>query len=78
MLWRPAIFMPRICSRINLLVADVRIERLHKLDDVEARLEGFKDKEDFLSYWNKLNEKREFPWEANPWVYRIEYTRIKE
>jgi hypothetical protein len=51
---------------------------LYDLDDTEARLEGFKDREDFLSHWNKLNKKRGFPREANPWVYRIEFERIKD
>jgi hypothetical protein len=76
--WRPSVFLPREAARLFLNVKTVRIERLHELDDPEARLEGFKDREDFAAYWNKLNQKRGFPWAANPWVYRIEYTRIKK
>jgi hypothetical protein len=78
MLWRPSIFLPRVAARVFLNVKTVRIERLHELDDTEARLEGFKDREDFTAYWNTLNQKRGFPWAANPWVYRIEYDRVKD
>jgi hypothetical protein len=71
--WRPSIFMPHKAARLFLYVVSVRIERLHELDDTEAQREGFKDREDFIPYWNKLNEKRGFPWADNPWVYRVEY-----
>jgi hypothetical protein len=52
-----------------------RIERLHKLDNTEARKEGFKDRESFIKYWDKLNARRSCPWESNPWVYRIEFEK---
>jgi hypothetical protein len=76
-LWRPSIFLPRAAARLFLDVKTVSIERLHELDDCEARLEGFKNREDFIMYWNRLNKKRGFPWKNNPWVYRIEYERVK-
>lgn len=33
--------------------------------------------ESFMTLWNKLNAKRDFPWESNPWVWRIEF-KVKE
>jgi hypothetical protein len=74
-LWRPSIYLPRLAARLFLNVTDVRIERLHELDDTEARKEGFKDRESFIKYWNKLNARRSYPWESNPWVYRIEFEK---
>lgn len=76
-LWRPSILIPRAVSRISLDVTDCRIERLHELDDDEAQREGFKNRENFIKLWDSLNKKRSFPWEANPWVYRIEFKRAK-
>jgi hypothetical protein len=31
----------------------------------------------FYQLWDKLNKKRGFPWDKNPWVYVIEFMRIK-
>jgi hypothetical protein len=74
-LWRPSIYLPRIAARLFLKVTDVKIERLHELDDTEARKEGFKDREMFIKYWNKLNARRFYSWDINPWVYRIEFEK---
>lgn len=74
-LWRPSIYLPRLATRLFLNVTDVKIERLHELDDTEARKEGFKDRESFIKYWNKLNARRSYSWKSNPWVYHIEFEK---
>ena len=75
--WRSSIFMRRAASRILLDIMDVKIEPLHELDDTEARLEGCKDREEFIRVWDALNKKRGYPWAANPWVYRIQFKVLK-
>jgi hypothetical protein len=76
-LWRSACFMPRATARLFLDVVAIGIERLHELDDTEARREGFTNREKFIEYWNGLNKKRGFPWDSNPWVTRIEFKKVK-
>jgi len=77
-LWRSNMFLPRAASRILLNVIDVKIERLHELDDTEAVLEGCKNREEYIQVWDNINKKSGFPWKDNPWVYRISFVRIND
>jgi hypothetical protein len=71
-LWRPNILIPRAASRINLKIKDAKIERLHELDDNEARLEGVNDREEYIKLWDSINGKKA-AWAVNPWVYKVEF-----
>jgi hypothetical protein len=64
--------------KTDFLVKEATIERLHELDDTEARREGFNDREEFIKYWNIINTERGFSWDYNPWVYRIVFKRGKK
>jgi len=75
--WKPSIFMPRAASRISLKITDVKTEQLQEITEADARAEGFKSIADFKNLWDKLNEKRGYGWEKNPFVYAITFERIK-
>jgi len=91
--WISPIYMPRWASRIDLRITDISVERVQDIteEDVEAEgcllAEGYEElvrtfyqypyREVFQDLWNFLNAKRGFPWESNPWVWKIEFERVE-
>lgn len=80
--WRPSIFMPRWASRITLRVLDVRVERVQRITDREARAEGVGEWvcdtiEVFQDLWDSINAKRGYSWDSNPWVWVVEFEVVK-
>jgi hypothetical protein len=81
--WKSPIYMPRTYSRITLEITDIRVERLQDITAQEAIAEGMpipyvaRDEYEPISMyrelWEKLNSKRGYPWESNPWVWVIEF-----
>ena len=76
--WVPSIHMPRWASRITLEVESVRVERLQEISEADARAEGIWQPNWPLA-WKTLWESINGPgsWEANPWVWVIQFKRIK-
>ena len=83
--WRPSIHMPRHASRITLEIARVRVERLRDCNEVDAIAEGApwaacgapqegSHKAGFAQLWEQINGHGS--WEANPWVWVIEFRRL--
>lgn len=75
--WRPSIHMRREHSRITLEVERVWIEPLQDISEADAIAEGVADREAFRHLWNEINGERGFGWDVNPWVWVIEFKRIK-
>lgn len=85
-LWKPSIFMPKKYTRIWLEVThDPYPERLRDITVDDCVSEGVpkyitysnQGRIYFAEIWNKLNKKRGYPWESNPWVWVIEFRRTK-
>lgn len=82
--WRPSIHMPRWASRITLELTGVRVERLQDISHDDVLAEGI-DRcnsssrimalERFEKLWNGLNADRGCGWDANPWVWVLEFRR---
>lgn len=79
--WRPSIHMPRWASRITLQITGVRVERLHDISEADAAAEGVHTDPACPAYdmyqalWEQINGPAS--WEENPWVWVVEFRRIK-
>jgi hypothetical protein len=90
--WCPSIHMPRWASRITLEITDIRVERVQDISEDSARAEGFSESNIsdeqhkflevgqswFVDTWNSIYEKKGFGWDANPWVWVVEFKRLEE
>ena len=77
--WHPSIHMPREAARIFLRVTDVRVERLQEMPPYDIAFEGFRKQKDYIALWNstiKPSDRAIYGWDANPWVWVIEFERI--
>ncbi len=77
--WRPSIHMPRWASRITLEVTGVRVERLQDISEADAISEGTPFPcGGWVGGYQKLWESIHGPgsWEANPWVWVVEFKRV--
>jgi hypothetical protein len=83
--WKPSIHMPRALSRITLEIVSVRVERLQDISEVDAIAEGCVSSinlpggrfanENYAWLWEQING--DGSWEANPWVWVVEFKRVE-
>ncbi len=90
--WKPSIHMPKEAARIWLKVKDVRVERLQDIDIDGIRNEGLPSMavhagdmeiafKEWETLWNKIIKKSDldrYGWDANPYVWVIEFERCEE
>lgn len=76
--WRPSFFMPRWASRITLEICTVRVEQLQRIGGTDAWADGGLTVQQFIDLWNSINAKRGYSWDANPWVWVIEFKKLEE
>ena len=88
--WRPSIHMPKEAARIFLRVTSVKAQRLQDITENDAKAEGFNSidideceeyeftaVDDFALGWSDIYWKdKSRCWEANPWVWVIEFERM--
>ena len=85
--WKPSLFMPNEAARIWLKVKDVRVDRLKDITPDDAVREGTKETfpplavDEFRNIWDSTIKKSDldrYGWDANPWVWVIEFERCEK
>ena len=92
--WKPSIHMSHELSRILLEITGVRVERVQDIARLDAKAEGFLpglnglEKFNGRSYgnaqlafqasWDFINDNRGYGWDANPWVWVIEFKLVTD
>ncbi len=88
--WKPSIHMPKEAARIWLKVTNVKVERLQDITEEQAQAEGCNSgmltgpcsaRWQFEELWNSTLKKSDldrYGWDANPWVWVIEFERCKK
>jgi hypothetical protein len=80
--WNPSIHMPRDAARIWLRIKDIRVERLQDISNENIRAEGAAEfgctthRLNWKMLWERINGSDS--WNANPWVWVIEFERIEK
>lgn len=86
--WHPSIHMPKEAARLFLRVTDVRVEWLREIENIAAEgitmIPADNDRDPrfyFIRLWDstiKPADRARYGWEANPWVWVIEFERISK
>jgi hypothetical protein len=74
--------MPKEAARIFLRVTGVMVERLQEITADGAEKEGFTGhvypQDFFAETWSEIYDPRGCGWNANPWVWVIEFERCEK
>lgn len=81
--WISPRYMPRRASRVTLEITGVRVEKIQDISSSDSVAEGISQTmrteptsvERFHELWDSINDKRGFGWDANPWVWVIEFKK---
>lgn len=92
--WHPSIHMPKEAARLFLRVTGVQVERLQEINGLHAKAEGCEGfihvnplygcpetVHNFKKLWDSTIKPAYLPlygWEANPWVWVIEFERVSK
>jgi hypothetical protein len=88
--WHPSIHMPKEAARIWLKVTNVKVEQLQEMDKTDALKEGIDPRlclnlshalTKFKKIWDSTIKKSDldiYGWDANPWVWVIEFERCEK
>lgn len=84
----PSIHMPREAARIFLRVTGVRVEKLRDMVLGDVLVEGITEADTYESTWERWHQTwnstikpadhERYGWQANPWVWIIQFERCEK
>jgi hypothetical protein len=87
----PAIHMMKKYARLWLEITGIRVERVQDIGEEDAKAEGVAPMTwinhpkckpcytvVFSALWDSLNAKRGYGWESNPWVWCLNFRKVKD
>lgn len=90
--WRSARFMYKFSHRYDPEITELRVERLWEITEEDAQAEGVVwiseetapntnifipcGVKNFHLLWDRLNAKRGYGWDTNPWVWVISFKKV--
>ena len=92
-IWKPAQQMKQEQSRLTLQIKKIKVEKLQDINEEDCINEGFdydwlegkgniliagSITNNFAKNWNATHKKPEEKWEANPWVWSIQFEVVNE
>lgn len=90
--WHPSVHMPKEAARVFLQITDIRAERLQNITPEQIEREGVwcpcnddderkeLQRDYYKRLWNSTRKKSDlnkFGWDANNWVWVIEFKRVE-
>lgn len=80
--WRPSIHMSRSESRVLLEITALSVEQIQEISYSDYFKEGFRLptndwRADFGKMWNEIYEAKGYGWEANPYVWVVEFKIVE-
>ena len=86
--WHPSIHMPKEATRLFLRVAGVRVEKLRDMVLGDVLVEGITEADTYESTWERWHQTwnstikpadhERYGWQANPWVWIIQFERCEK
>ena len=82
--WRSPIHMYKWAARLWLEITGIRVERVQEMTTEDAWAEGVEGIEpidalsEFAYLWDSINAKRGYSCAKNPWVWVIEFRKVKD
>ena len=82
--WHSGRFMQRSFARLILEITEIGVQRVQAISGYDACAEGIVAPDaggpvsHYRDVWDRINAKRGYPWDLNPWVWVIKFKLVNQ